>query len=101
MNVQHSRGGRGSSVGIATERRAGRSGDQIPVGERFSAPVETGHGAHPASYAMGTRTYNNIIIFINCNWVIIIIIIIIISSSSSIIIIIITQLQLINIIILL
>ena len=31
-----------------------RSGDRIPVGARFSAPVQTGHGAHPASCAMGT-----------------------------------------------
>ena len=34
--------------------RAGRSGDQIPVGVIFSAPVQTGPGAHPASYIMGT-----------------------------------------------
>jgi hypothetical protein len=25
-----------------------------PVGARFSAPVQTGSGAHPASYTMGT-----------------------------------------------
>jgi hypothetical protein len=47
-------GGPGSSVGIATELRAGRSGDQIPVGARFFAPVQTGPGAQPASYTMGT-----------------------------------------------
>jgi hypothetical protein len=34
--------------------RAGRSVDGIPVGARFSAPVQTGPGAHPASYTMGT-----------------------------------------------
>jgi hypothetical protein len=34
--------------------RAGRSGDRITVGARFSAPVQTGPGAHPASYTMGT-----------------------------------------------
>ena len=34
--------------------RAGQSGDRIPAGARFSAPVQTGPGAHPASYAMGT-----------------------------------------------
>jgi hypothetical protein len=34
--------------------RAGRSWDRIPVGARFSAPVQTGPGAHPASCTMGT-----------------------------------------------
>jgi hypothetical protein len=33
--------------------RAGRSGDGIPVGARFSSPVQTGPGAHPASCTMG------------------------------------------------
>jgi len=28
--------------------------DRIPVGTRFSAHVQTGPGAHPASYTMGT-----------------------------------------------
>ena len=37
--------------------RTGRSGDQIPVGGRFSAPVQTGPRAHPAAYTMGTRSY--------------------------------------------
>jgi hypothetical protein len=31
-----------------------RSGDRIPVGAKFSAPVHTGPEAHPASYTMGT-----------------------------------------------
>jgi len=30
--------------------KAGQSGDQISVGARFSATVQTGPGAHPASY---------------------------------------------------
>ena len=34
--------------------RAGRSGYRIPVRARFSAPVQTGPGAHPASCTMGT-----------------------------------------------
>jgi hypothetical protein len=37
--------------------RAGRSGDGIPLGVRFSAPVQTGRGAHPASYTMGTGSF--------------------------------------------
>jgi len=37
--------------------QAGRSGDRIPVGPRFSAPVQTGPGAHPASGTMGTGSF--------------------------------------------
>jgi hypothetical protein len=37
--------------------RAGQSGDRNPVGTRFSAPVPTGTGAHPASYAMGLGSF--------------------------------------------
>ena len=37
--------------------QARRSGDRIPVGARFSAPVQTGPGAHPASYTMGTGSF--------------------------------------------
>jgi len=36
--------------------RAGRSGDGIPVEARFSAPVHTGLGAHPAFYTIGNRS---------------------------------------------
>jgi len=50
-------GGRDSSVGIATGYGAGRSGDRIPVRVRFSAPVQTGPGAHPASCTMGTEFF--------------------------------------------
>jgi hypothetical protein len=49
--------GRDSSVGIATTLWAGRSGDRIPVGARFSAPFQTDPGAHPASYTMGTGSF--------------------------------------------
>ena len=49
--------GLGSSVGIATELRAGRSGDRIPVGTRFSAPVQTGPGVHPPVCTMGTEFF--------------------------------------------
>ena len=37
--------------------RAGRSEDRIPVGARFSAPVQTGPGAYPASCTMGTGSF--------------------------------------------
>jgi hypothetical protein len=34
-----------------------RSGDRIPVGVRFSAPVQTDPGSHPAFCAMGTGSF--------------------------------------------
>jgi hypothetical protein len=34
--------------------RDGRSGDRIPVGAVFSTTVQTGPGAHPASYTTCT-----------------------------------------------
>ena len=37
--------------------RAGRFGDGITVGGRFSAPVRLGLGAHPASYTKGTGSF--------------------------------------------
>jgi hypothetical protein len=40
-----------------TELQAGRSADRIPVGARFSAPVQTGPGVHPTSYKMGTGSF--------------------------------------------
>jgi len=36
------------------------SGDRIPVGARFSAPVQTGRGSHPASYTMGTVSFQTV-----------------------------------------
>ena len=49
--------GRDSSVGIAT--RYGLDGPRIESrwGATFSAPVQTGPGAHPASYTMGTGSF--------------------------------------------
>jgi hypothetical protein len=36
------------------------SGDRIPVRARFSAPVQTNTGAHPASYTRGTGSYSGL-----------------------------------------
>ena len=44
--------GRDSSV---DSLRAGRSRNRVPVGARFSAPIQTGSGLHPASHTMSTR----------------------------------------------
>ena len=49
--------GRGSSVSIATRYGLDGSGIESRWGTRFSAPVQTGPGAHPASYAMGTGSF--------------------------------------------
>jgi hypothetical protein len=38
-------------------RRAGRSGDGIPVGARFSAPVQTDPGSNTAFCTMGTGSF--------------------------------------------
>jgi hypothetical protein len=51
------KGGPGKSSRYSNSLRAGQSGDQIPVGARFSAPVQTSPGAHPASYTMGTESF--------------------------------------------
>ena len=48
--------GPGSSVGIATELRAGWSGIESRCG-RDCPPVQTGPGAHPASCKMGTWSF--------------------------------------------
>ena len=44
-------------VDIATSYGAGRSGDRIPVGTRFSTPVQTDPGPHPASHKMDTGSF--------------------------------------------
>ena len=49
--------GRNSSVGIATGYVLGGSGNRIPVGARFSAPVRTGPGSHLASCTMSTVSF--------------------------------------------
>ena len=50
------KGGPGSSVGIATELQAGRSGIESRWGRDFP-PVQTGPGAHPAFCTMGTGSF--------------------------------------------
>ena len=57
--ILYSTGGPGSSVGIATELRAGRSGIESRWGQDFP-PVQTGPGAHPGSCAMGTGSFPGI-----------------------------------------
>ena len=37
--------------------RAGLSGDRIPLRARIYSPVQTGPGAHPASYTMSTESF--------------------------------------------
>jgi len=50
-------GGFGSSVGMATGYGLDSPGIESRWGSRFSAPVQTGPGAHPASCKMGTGSF--------------------------------------------
>jgi hypothetical protein len=47
----------GSSVGIATGYALDGPGIESQWGARFSAPVQTGPGAHPASCTMDTGSF--------------------------------------------
>ena len=47
----------GRAVGIATGYWLDGPGIESRWGARFSAPVQTGPGAHPASCRMGTRCF--------------------------------------------
>ena len=49
--------GPGSVVGIATGCGLDSPGIESRWGARFSAPVQTGPGAHPASCTMGTGSF--------------------------------------------
>jgi hypothetical protein len=44
----------GTGIAQSVWLQAGRSGDRIPVGAKYFAHVQTGPGAHPVSYTMGT-----------------------------------------------
>ena len=59
--------GPGSSVGIATELRAGRSGIESQWGRDFP-PVKTGRGAHPASCKLGTGFFPAVSAAGACCW---------------------------------
>ena len=50
-------GGPGSVVGIATGYGLDGPGIESRWGARFSAPVQTGPGAHPASFTMDTGSF--------------------------------------------
>ena len=49
--------GPSSSVGIATDYELDGPGIESRWGAKFSAPVQTGPGAHPASCSVGTGSF--------------------------------------------
>ena len=55
VSLLHSKVGRLAQV--SDWLRAGRSGDRSPVGARFSAPVQTDPGVHPASCTISTGSF--------------------------------------------
>jgi hypothetical protein len=56
-DISLSSGGPGRVVGIATGYGLDGPGIESQWGARFSAPVQTGPGAHPASCTMGTGSF--------------------------------------------
>ena len=52
--------GRDSSVGVATGYGLDGPGIESWWGARFSSPVHTDHGTHPASYTMGTGSFQGV-----------------------------------------
>ena len=56
---QHQRS-RDSSVGVATRYGLDGPGIESRWGARFSSPVQTGPGAHPASCTMGNGSFTGI-----------------------------------------
>ena len=56
----HVRQGPGYAVGIATRYGLDGPGIESRWGARFSVPVQTGTGSHPASYTMGIMSFPGI-----------------------------------------
>jgi len=52
--------GPGYLIRYSDSLRAEGSGDRIPVGTRFSAPVQTGLEANPTSYTTGTGSFSGV-----------------------------------------
>ena len=52
---------RDSVVGIASRYELCGPGIEKPVQARFSAPVQTDHGVHPASCTMGTGSISRVV----------------------------------------
>ena len=52
--------GRDSSVGIASRYELDGPGIESRCGATFSAPVQTGRGAYPASCTMGTGSFSRV-----------------------------------------
>jgi len=52
--------GLNSSAGIATRYGLNGPGIESRWGARFSAPVQTGSGVHPASHTMGTGSFSGV-----------------------------------------
>jgi hypothetical protein len=56
MNTNY-QGGRDSEVNIPTTLLAVQTGDRISVRAIFPPPVQTACGAHPATYTVGTGSF--------------------------------------------
>ena len=52
--------GPGYLIQYSDSLMSGRSGDRITMGTIFSALVQTGPGAHPASYTLGTGSFSGV-----------------------------------------